>query len=52
MKVALIVGALLVLCVLGVLGVGIYTYSKCPGFNNCTNPVCEHDCYENSKRVR
>jgi hypothetical protein len=51
MKMAGVVVVVLVL-VLCVLGVGMYAYSKCPGFNNCTNPVCEHDCYENGKRVR
>ena len=37
----------------GVVGLGGWVYSKCGGFNNClSNPVCQHDCYENGVRVR
>jgi hypothetical protein len=50
MKMAGVVVVVLVLCVLGV-GSYVY-YSKCGGFNSCNNPVCQHDCYENGKRVR
>jgi hypothetical protein len=43
---------LLVAAVLVVAGLG-YLYYRCPGFNDCfNNSICQHDCYENGKRVR